>query len=298
MEKLLFLIGGQVFLALVLLTHASSPVQKPLSLRNNLPAVLGEEETPSPTDNSTTEPTPTSPPSNDISTPQTISSTDNSTPTPTTVTELTPAPTESAVGTPEPTGITGASEEVTPSPSPAEESGFTDQSNQPASSNQATFNSPTPTLEASASQISVDKQTTTAITNPTEVLANPEAISPQSVAEVSKEEQKLNQTTDPAAQTKVLLDFSKDKVADINNFIKSDDQASVNFASQRFDQQLTRISDNLNNLSGDKAKSLRSQVADFCRQTDLSLKSAQLMVPEEAEQDLEINRARCLNLSQ
>lgn len=207
--------------------------------------------------------------------------------------------TESALPPESPTPTTA---EPVPEPPPAPTPAPTDQpapSDSTSSPVDQPITSDNPVVQPR--QPTVDQepvQTTTAIVNPTDVSTNLESISPQSVAQVVGEEKKLSEITDPVAQTEVLLNFSGRKIEDVNNFLKSNDQVSVSFASQRFDDQIAKISDNLNVLTGPSATSLRKETARFCRRADLSLKSAQLMVPEGVEQDLEINRARCLNLSQ
>ncbi len=146
------------------------------------------------------------------------------------------------------------------------------------------------TVEATAIQ-------TAAVLNPTDLLNSAEEVSKQSIDEAKTEESKITEMKDPVEQSKVLVDFATDKVRDISTFIKSDDFASTNFASQRFNDHLDRVVDNINNLPPEKARKVTKQLTNFCNQADSILRSAQLSVPEEEEQDIEINRAKCLEFT-
>ncbi len=135
---------------------------------------------------------------------------------------------------------------------------------------------------------------TQAVLNPEELTSSPESINPKSVDEAKKEEETLNQITDPKKQTAQLIINSVDKIKDINENIIKADFSTANFASQRFNDQINRALDNLQSLPTSQANLLKSQVITFCNQADLILRNAQLSVPEDLEQDLEINRAKCL----
>lgn len=160
--------------------------------------------------------------------------------------------------------------------------------NESSQTNQETETVPTP-IESYPNQ-------TASVLDPNDLLNSVENINQQSIDEAKKEEDQISQTADPADQTKLLINFAADKVKDVNNSIKNDDFASTNFASQRFNEQIDQAVDNLQNLPPEKSRQLQKQLVNFCSQTDYVLKTAELSVPEEAEQDLEINRAKCLSL--
>lgn len=146
-----------------------------------------------------------------------------------------------------------------------------------------------PPLETSVSQ-------TESILNPTDLLNSPDAINSKSVEEIKSEATQLEQAKTPQEETKLLINFSVDKVKDITNFIKKDDFTSTNFASQRLNEDLNQAVTNLQNLPPKDKTQLQNQLRSFCQQADFVLRSSELSVPEQAEQDLEINRGICLNI--
>ncbi len=156
--------------------------------------------------------------------------------------------------------------------------------------------SPSPSSQVEPSQ---EQQATIsqnmAVLNPEELTSSSESINPQAVDEVKKEEEVLDKINDPQKQTAQLLINSVDKIKDINQQIIKDDFASTNFASQRFNDQIDRALENINSLPKAQAQKLRVQLTKLCNQADLVLRNAELSVPEDLEQDLEINRSRCLS---
>lgn len=156
----------------------------------------------------------------------------------------------------------------------------------------------TTSLEPSTTPPETYLNQTASVLNPGDLLNSPEAINQQSLDEAKKEDELIGKTGDPAEQTKLLISFAVDKVKDINNSIKNDDFASTNFASQRFDADIEKAVANLQNLPPNESKQLKKQLTNFCTQADFILRSAELSVPEEAQQDLEINRAKCINIGQ
>ena len=138
---------------------------------------------------------------------------------------------------------------------------------------------------------------TVATLNPEEFTSSAENINPQVVEEVKKEEGKLDQLTDPQQQVEQLVTNSVDKIQDIHQTIIKDDFTDTNFASQRFNDQLDRTVAGLSNLPPAQGKSLKQQLITLCQKTlDPILRNAELSVPEDIEQDLEMNRGRCLAL--
>lgn len=165
-------------------------------------------------------------------------------------------------------------------PSPSETPGLQENSSPvPQSSN-----------ETSASQ-------TQAVLAPDELIKSPENINNTSLEEVKKEDTQLNQTTDPQQQNKLLVNFATDKVKDINNFAKADDFTSTNFAAQRFNEQMDKAISNLEKVPPKDQALVKKQLVNFCSQADQVLRTVGLSVPEEGEQDLEIARGQCQELS-
>lgn len=164
----------------------------------------------------------------------------------------------------------------------------------PSPAAQPVENQPTPTPEPSPSEQEAQATQTQAVLDPGSLILNPDQIDSQSVKEIKTEEDKLAKTTDPAEQTKLLVNFASDKISDINNFVKQDDFTSTGFASARFSDQISQAFDKLETLSPKQAAQLKVQIDRFCQKSDQTLRTTQLAVPEDLEQDLEINRGLCL----
>ncbi len=138
---------------------------------------------------------------------------------------------------------------------------------------------------------------TAAVLNPSDLINSPDNINSQSVDEAKKEEDQIAQTTDPIKQTELLINFAIDKVKDMNNFSKLDDFTSTNFAAQRFNDQMDQAIGNLDKFSPKDRTRLKKRLVNFCNQADLVLRTVELSVPEESEQDLQIARGQCQELS-
>jgi len=139
---------------------------------------------------------------------------------------------------------------------------------------------------------------TTALLNAAETINNPDHIDPKSVEEIKTEEVKIDQAKTPEEKTSLLIDFAKDKVKDINSSTDNNDFATTLFATQRLTDQIRKAQDTIQQLPPDKKTNLTKQLASFCRQADLLLRSNQLSVPEDIEQDIEIGRGKCLEVQE
>ncbi len=138
---------------------------------------------------------------------------------------------------------------------------------------------------------------TQSVLDPDIAMSNPDNIGNQ-ILQISKsQDQQLAQTTDPLAQSNLLVNFATDDIKQIENSIRQDNFASTNFISQRLNDKLDQSLANLPRLSAGQSSLAKQQLTDFCNQADLILRSAVLSVPEGSEQDLAINRGRCLSLS-
>ncbi len=153
--------------------------------------------------------------------------------------------------------------------------------------------------QASPSLSSIDNNgvtQTAVVLNPADLINSADNINSRSVEGVKKEEDQLRLATDPGDQTKLLISFATDKVKDMNNFIKVDDFASVSFATSRFNDQINQAINNLTTLSPKQQIQFKNQLINFCDQADKILRTVQLSVPEQSEQDLEMARGQCQEL--
>lgn len=132
------------------------------------------------------------------------------------------------------------------------------------------------------------------ILNPVDLITSSENISDESVEKVKKEEEKLGESKNPQEEGSLLIDFSKDKIKDIDKFLRSDDFASTNFATLRLNVYLDRLVENIQKAPLSDGIGLKSKLKNFCKQADFILRSEELTIPEEAEQDVEIARGKCL----
>lgn len=155
---------------------------------------------------------------------------------------------------------------------------------------------PTSSPADNSSQTEVVLNPTAAVLNPNDLINSPDNINNQSVDKAKKEDDQLTQTADPESQTKLLIGFATDKVKDMSNFTKSDDFTSTNFAASRFNDQVDKAINNLNKLPPKKQAQVKKQLTNFCDQADSVLRSVQLSVPEQSEQDLEMARGQCQEL--
>ncbi len=136
---------------------------------------------------------------------------------------------------------------------------------------------------------------TMSLLNPADLISSPENINHESIEEAQKEEKKLAEAQTPAEQTELLIHFAKDKVRDIDTFLRIDDFASTNFAVQRLSLDIDKALETIQTMPLFQQFSLKKQLTSFCKQADEILRSAELLVPEESEQDIEMSRGACLN---
>ncbi len=109
-----------------------------------------------------------------------------------------------------------------------------------------------------------------------------------------QEDRQLQEAKDPQQQTEALINFAKDKVVDINQKISGNDFSTVSFLIQRFSDQIDKAQDNLGQINIVAQAQVQKKLKTFCKQADLGLKTQQLIVPEDIEQDFEIARGLCL----
>ena len=135
----------------------------------------------------------------------------------------------------------------------------------------------------------------TVLTSSDIVSGQAEETDPKAEAMAQKQDEMLSKAQTPQEQATLSLDFAKDTVKSIEQHIKSDDFRTTTF-------EIQRLNANIDNLVQNSQKSnniqLQNSAKTFCRQVDLLLKTQQLSVPEEAEQDFQIARAKCMEVSQ
>lgn len=182
-----------------------------------------------------------------------------------------------------------------PSIPPAES--LQDQPSPTPLSSSSTENALEPETEPTLSTVDFSSTQQTAVLDPDQLLTTPDSVSEKNAQDVQKEEEQLAQNTSPEVQASLILNFTKDKPAQIDQSIRSDDFGSANFAVARMGDFVDRIQELIKNLPLSQGSSIKRDTENLCKKTDYLLKSVQLMVPESSEQDLEITRGKCLSIS-
>jgi len=109
-----------------------------------------------------------------------------------------------------------------------------------------------------------------------------------------KEDEQLRQATTPQEIAILSIDFAKNSIKQIETHLRSDDFSTTSFVAQRLSDQI----DNARNQAQKKEGGAFSQrLKTFCLQADILLRSQQLVVPENNEQDFEIIRGKCLDIT-
>lgn len=224
----------------------------------------------------------------------------------------TPASTDSTGSTASEANPTSSSDQVNSSSSPAEQTNPESSSSPletPRLFEQEINPSPTETNQNKPSGGQVEQppppsqtsQTgdvtqTQAVLNADDLINSPDNISDQSVQEAKKEDEKISQISDPKQQTLTLITFATDKVKDMSNFTKANDFSSTNFAAQRFNNQIDQAISNLEKLPSKDQVRVKQQLINFCNQADQVLRTVELAVPQESEQDIQMARGQCQEL--
>ncbi|MCL5438594.1 MAG: hypothetical protein M1268_01245 [Patescibacteria group bacterium] len=125
-------------------------------------------------------------------------------------------------------------------------------------------------------------------------IAEPKTIDTAIIDKVDQEDKQLQETKDPQRQTETLINFAKNKTVDLNRTISKNDFSTTSFLIQRLSDQIDKAQENLQQMDIIKRTLVEKQLKIFCKQADLGLKTEQLIVPEELEQDFEIARGSCL----
>ncbi len=180
-----------------------------------------------------------------------------------------------------------SSQQVSTEPSPQ----TLNEQNNTASQESTTPENPQDTL---ANPVDFTPNQTTALLAPEDILSNPEVVNEVQQEKVKNEEDKISQESSPSGKVQLLLNFAQDKVTDLNQSLLTDDFATANFAALRLNDQVRQAAENVN--VAQQAQDLKIQLKTFCKKADFTLRSTELIVPQDSEQDLEIARGTCLSL--
>lgn len=226
--------------------------------------------------------------------------------------EITPSPTPSAIDemdtTPTPTD-TSSQDQITPIVTP-------DQNAIPSSSlteiptgevtPEDTNLSPQPTLsEDNGQQTStvtpntdnanmLDTSSSVAVTNQDSLIANPQEISDSATQTAKQEDLTLTPSQAPQQKENNLITFAGNNIASLDNSLRQNDFSTSSFLTQRLSDQIDQTQQVLHTVSQADYTADKEKLAAFCKQADLTLKTQQLVVPEDMEQDIVIARAKCL----
>lgn len=135
------------------------------------------------------------------------------------------------------------------------------------------------------------------VLNPDETTSNPDNVNPATVKEAQEQDKNLDEANTPEVKADISIANALKEVKQIDRSVTQDNFADVNFVSQRFSNQIDETLNIIAQLPSDKAANLKQSLKSFCSQANLVLQSVQLSVPEESEPDLELDRAKCLNVT-
>lgn len=286
--KVIYLLLALQLLALVVILSITPKSNSAIQIRHALRNVLGssiisqdvptqdttaQDQTPAP-DNSN--PQPTDQPSTQPADTSTPSPSDNSS----SANQVNPDSTNPNTSPLEGQINTQPSPEISPSETPSA----------PEMPNPS--DTPTPTAESS-SQLET-QVATGVIINSEEISSTPQEIDDQAQNEAISEDKALGNAT-PEQEFSLLTNYATNKISGIENNIQLNDYSTVSFLIQRLNDQIDQTQ-KIVNANPAVSLSAKQNLKKFCNQADSVLKTEQLAVPEELEQDIEIARSKCLNL--
>ncbi len=116
------------------------------------------------------------------------------------------------------------------------------------------------------------------------------------VAEAAqKQDVQLESAQTPQESAALSIDFAKDSVKAVESSLRSDDFSTTSYVMQRLEDHIDRA---LENSKKSGSVTLAAKLKTFCLQADMLFRTQQLIVPEGAEQDVAIVRAKCFNITQ
>jgi hypothetical protein len=169
-----------------------------------------------------------------------------------------------------------------------------------ATSVEATVNNPVALPTVGQAILPIETQTVIAsasILKSSDETLSSETISPQILTQAKNEQQQINNASSPEIKSNLLVTFAQDKINTITTQTTSNNFFNTLATNQWLNQQIDTLIQNEKNLGQSKSALKTTQnVKTLCQNVDKTLRSAQLVVPEEFEQDLEISRSKCANL--
>ncbi len=141
-----------------------------------------------------------------------------------------------------------------------------------------------------------DKLTNTEGLTSRDSLTSPEDINNEIVQKSDLEENLLSQAPTIGEQENLLVQFSNEKVDDIENSVIAQDFSTVEFVTQRLNDQIDTFVENFSSLPPEEKLQLEEKFKKFSDEADTRLRSQQLVVPEGLEQDMEITRGKILSI--
>lgn len=239
------------------------------------------------------------------STDNTVQPTDQS-PTPSNTDQLeSPSPEETTppTTTSDTENATSIENPASPTPgSPSEQSSpFPTDSSSPQTTPEITPNpssSPAPTGNPGdqGTQTPALSEQVMTVLDPASVVSNP-TVDQNVEQQLQNQNQAVLQAVTPEAKTAVSINSGQQDLGVINNALKKDQFSDVSVVTQDLGQHIDQSLGAINQTPPQQSGALRQNLVSFCTQTDAALRSAEEMVPEELEQDIEINRAKCLNIT-
>lgn len=136
------------------------------------------------------------------------------------------------------------------------------------------------------------------VTNPDSVLANPQQVDENTMQKAQQENHVLATSQTPQDKVNTLVSFAKDKVINIETSLKQTDYSTTSFLTQRLNDQLDQTVQALSTVPQGQSNKAKQYLQAFCNKADLALKTEQISVPEDLEQDVIIARGKCLELQQ
>lgn len=131
------------------------------------------------------------------------------------------------------------------------------------------------------------------ILNPEDIAISSENINTSVITHTNNEDEILDKTVDPSKKVALLSDSAEFTVKNISASLKSKDLSTTSYLVQRLVSgvEQAQLILGANSINTQKAK---QQFKTFCEKADFDLKTQQLQVPENLEQDMEIARGICL----
>jgi len=158
---------------------------------------------------------------------------------------------------------------------------------------------PTPTEQDQKNTADVSELTPPVapdVTTPELTITDVARIDAEVIEKVRIEDTQLSDAQTPEAKTDLLINFANESVDDVNTSLEKNNFSGVNFLVQRLDDQITNALSQLEQAAPDQQPALQAKIQKFSQVADSEIRTQQLVVPEELEQDMEIARGRLLLL--